>query len=56
MNYHYNDYYNTDYQEIIVPWNNSGNGNSITIQVTDSYNTNGANKYDIHYAGYIAGS
>lgn len=55
-NYHYNDYYNSDYYEIIVPWNNTGNGNSVTIQVTDSYNSNGSNTYEIHYAGYIAGS
>lgn len=54
-NYHYNDYYNTDYYEQIIPWNNSGSGNAVTIQVTYSYNDSSNNKYDIVYAGYIAG-
>jgi hypothetical protein len=55
-NYHYNDYYNSDYYELLVPWNNSGSGNAITIQVTGSYNSSIENKYHIYYAGYIAGN
>jgi hypothetical protein len=51
-NRHYNDYYNTDYYELIVPWNEELE-DVITINVTSSYYTGGG-KYDIYYAGYIA--
>lgn len=55
INQHYDDYYNTDYYELMVPWNNSGLGNSVTIEVTSSHNTSSSNSYNIYYAGYIAG-
>ena len=54
FNQHYNDYYNTDYYEQMVPWNNSGSGNAVTIQVTNSYYTGGGT-YTIYYTGYVAG-
>lgn len=54
-NQHFRDYANSDYYELMVPWNNSGSGNAVTIQVTSSYNTNSLNRYAIYYAGYIAG-
>lgn len=53
FNQHYNDYYNTDYYEQLVPWNASGSGNVVTIQVTNSYYTGGGT-YSIYYTGYIA--
>ena len=54
FNQHYNDYYNTDYYEQLVPWNYSGSGNVVTIKVTNSYYTGGGT-YTIYYTGYMAG-
>lgn len=51
----FNDYANTEYTEILVPWR-TALADQINIQVTYSYNTDTLNTYNITYRGYISGS
>ena len=53
---HYDDYYNSDYYELLVPWNNTGSGNALIVDVISSYNSSTDNTYRIYYAGYMAGN
>lgn len=43
---HYDDYYNTDQHDFLVPWNSSGDTN-IRLNITSSHNTNSSNTYAI---------
>ena len=49
---HYNDYYNTDSLDVIMPWNSSGT-QSVRFNVTNSHNTNTLNSYKIHITATI---
>lgn len=51
---HYDWYYNTTNENIIVPWNNTTNWN-LVIQCTSSYNSSSANTYSILLEGIIRG-
>ena len=54
-NYHYNDYFNSDYHQIIIPWNMKGEP-FLGIQTTQSYNSNQVNKYSLQLRGLIRGT
>lgn len=55
VNYHYNDYYNSDFHYLIVPWNMNGDP-FLGIQTTNSYNSNGGNVYDLDLRGLVRGT
>lgn len=50
---HFDWYYNSDYSELIVPWDKALNDDTLEVRVISSYNSNTANKYEIRFAGYI---
>jgi hypothetical protein len=52
---HYNDYYNTTWELLLVPWNSSTNSN-LVIKTISSFNTNIANNYSIRFNGLIRGA
>lgn len=49
---HYNDYYNTDTSDFLMPWNPAGT-QSIRFNVTSSHNTSTSNTYAIRIVGTI---
>lgn len=49
---HYNDYYNTDCSDFLMPWNPSGT-QSIRFNVTSSHNTHSSNRYSIKLVGTL---
>lgn len=50
---HYDWYYNSDYMELLVPWDKSLNDDTLEVKVTSSYNTSSSNHYEIRLTGYI---
>ncbi len=52
---HFDDYANSDYTEILVPWR-PGLIDQVSVQVTSSHNTDPLNTYNVYYRGYISGS
>jgi hypothetical protein len=51
-NSHYDWYYNRFQTEILIPWDPNGT-QSVSMYVTDAYNSNANNRYDIYYTGRI---
>lgn len=49
---HYNDYYNTDSTNFLMPWNPAGT-QTLRFNVTSSHNTSSSNAYAIQLAGTI---
>lgn len=49
---HYSDYANTDQTRMDIPWDENLD-DEITIEVTDSHNTSGLNKYELFHAGHV---
>lgn len=49
---HYNDYYNTDTSDFLVPWNPAGTQN-LRFYVSSSHNTSTSNTYAIRIVGTI---
>ena len=51
-NSHYDWYYNVFQTELLIPWDPNGT-QSVSMYVTDAYNSNGSNYYNIYYSGRI---
>ena len=49
---HYNDYYNTDTSDFLMPWNPSGT-QTLRLNVNSSHNTNSNNQYSIRLIGTL---
>lgn len=49
---HYNDYYNTDTSDFLMPWNPSGT-QSLRFNVNSSHNSNTNNAYSIRFVGTL---
>ena len=55
--YHFDWYFNTTNETLIVPWDYSASAsNDLKIECTASYNTSGNNTYAIHFEGVIKGN
>jgi hypothetical protein len=49
---HYDDYYNTDWIILDIPWNPLGSTN-LMFNGRDLHNTNGSNRYFLSFCGYL---
>ncbi len=52
-NTHYSDYYNSDYYELVVPWDKALGDDTLRVEVISSYNSNALNDYFIYLKGYL---
>ena len=50
---HYNDYYNTSWSTIFVPWNPENASTNLKVQTVNSYNTSSSNTYQIRFGGIM---
>jgi hypothetical protein len=55
MNRHYNDYYNTDWQDLVVPWDMKGDP-FLAIENVYTYNSQAANRFILYLTGIIRGT
>ena len=51
-NSHYDWYYNIFQTELLIPWDPNGT-QSVSMFITDAYNTSASNTYSMYYSGRI---